>query len=239
MKKLKNTMTLTLIFVIVFCFSSCSNDFGKDLKKDINNADTPKCKVTSSSVSSMKPKELQFEKDMRKVHVDPDFPAQYEAASRKMNLKDPNVAKKMVQEGYRITINGSKMTEKEINLWTKIANNKSFTMYTVEDAQEKMDEMNKILEEEAQNNNETVRAFISSYGLTEDECEIFLERQAKKYVAKKEPVTKEVKSKKTIHKGTTVGKTSCVNGKSSSKNKTIKRNNVTGEISEETNNSKH
>ncbi|MFR3808612.1 MAG: hypothetical protein ACLTX3_06600 [Lachnospiraceae bacterium] len=73
------------------------------------------------------------------------------------------------------------MTEQEIQLWNQIIRNKQFTQYTSEDIQAKESELTGILDELAKEHQVSLDEYLHSYGMTQDDMEHFVEKQAGKY----------------------------------------------------------
>lgn len=84
-------------------------------------------------------------------------------------------------DGIAATQSKADMTEQEIQLWNQIIRNKQFTQYTSEDIQAKESELTGILDELAKEHQVSLGEYLNSYGMTQDDMEHFVEKQAGKY----------------------------------------------------------
>ena len=123
-------------------------------------------------------KEL-IEQIAEEKHVAPELSDGF--VSKYLDMENFEELKARTREGIRITQDKAGMTEQETALWETMIENKRFSMCTVEDMQEKLDELNRILESLAEENHQTISEYVSEFGMDEQETTAFFQEQAAKY----------------------------------------------------------
>ena len=100
---------------------------------------------------------------------------------RYLDMDNMKVLEQRTIDGIAATQSKADMTEQEIQLWNQIIRNKQFTQYTSEDIQAKESELTGILDELAKEHQVSLDEYLHSYGMTQDDMEHFVEKQAGKY----------------------------------------------------------
>ena len=100
---------------------------------------------------------------------------------RYLDMNNMKVLEQRTIDGIAATQSKADMTEQEIQLWNQIIRNKQFTQYTLEDIQAKESELTGILDELAKEHQVSLDEYLHSYGMTQDDMEHFVEKQAGKY----------------------------------------------------------
>lgn len=100
---------------------------------------------------------------------------------RYLDMDNMKVLEQRTIDGIAATQSKADMTEQEIQLWNQIIRNKQFTQYTSEDIQAKESELTGILDELAKEHQVSLDEYLHSYGITQDDMEHFVEKQAGKY----------------------------------------------------------
>lgn len=113
-------------------------------------------------------------------HYKPTLSSDY--FSRYLDMKSFGELKARVLEGMKITQETAKMTEKQAKLWNDIIKSKSYTTYTVNDADKKYAELEKIIQQMAANNKKSADEYIKqAYSMNHNEYTDFIKEQAKKF----------------------------------------------------------
>lgn len=166
----KQIMTLTITCILL---TGCSkldpelDSFTMPEKKEVNT-------VTEEAKSAV-------ERMAEQKHVKPKLSDEF--ISEYLNMDDFDELKRRTKAGIAITNDTADMTKEEILLWMDIVRSKWFNQYTVTDLEEKKKEFDGIIQEMAEEADMSIREMMAlDYGLGEDEAELFLERQAEKYV---------------------------------------------------------
>lgn len=122
--------------------------------------------------------ERMAEKKHVKAELSDDF------VSRYMDISTFDELKRRTEEGIRITQNTADMTESEFKLWEDIISSEQMDQYTVSDMEVKKEELNSIIKKMADEKQTSISGLAEKYGMTEDEMDQFLNKQAEKYVEK-------------------------------------------------------
>lgn len=109
---------------------------------------------------------------------------------RYLDMNNMKVLEQRTIDGIAATQSKADMTEQEIQLWNQIIRNKQFTQYTSEDIQAKESELTWILDELAKEHQVSLDEYLHSYGMTQDDMEHFVEKQAGKYGISLDPDSK-------------------------------------------------
>ena len=170
--------TVLCVFSVLFSVSvltGCNNSKSfstqtPSLPKEISE------KSKKAESEEYMPKNIYGEKRHQKYVLSSSF------FQKNINVKSFNELKTRVKDGIRITQDKADMSEKEALLWAKIIKSKSYTMYTVDDAQKKYNELEGIIQQMAKKNNQTADEYIkNAFGLDHQQYTDFLKSQAAKF----------------------------------------------------------
>lgn len=130
--------------------------------------------VTDEAKSAV---ERMAEQKHVKPELSDDFISQY------LNMEDFDELKRRTKAGIAITNDTADMTKEEILLWTDIVRSKWFNQYTVTDLEVKKKEFDLIVQELAEEADMSIKDMMKlDYGLGKEEEDLFLKKQAEKYI---------------------------------------------------------
>lgn len=165
---------LSMIFAICICL--CMS--GCEVKQPDPLPEEPPVESTTRIDREL---ENIIDQKANEVHVPAELSDDF--VSRYLNVKDLETMKLRVKHGIAITNEKAGMTEKEYQLWKDLIQTKQIQMYTVNDLEQKYQEMEHALQILANDKQKDLDQLLKQdYGLTPKETESFLKKQAEKYI---------------------------------------------------------